>query len=382
MSLEVFYLTYRQIQAEIDKRFMATGEGQNPSEIILSLHRDGASFTCHDNLNLSLALRACHEDEFLVRRRELLIEFQEAAMEYRVEHPFVPTPEVPATVQSHKRTVDVFVNTPFYNAISKPHVHKSMFEVIFVYQGACHFVFEGEHRLLGAGDFCIIAPGSRHEIYIDGPEDFVIQQYIYSANFRTSFINILEDDSIIPNFFKMILANQNMCNYLLLTTQNNVVVRQTARSLFLEQFSYDAYSPSCTLYWMQLLFSYILRDGIHAYQVSSNFTNIDFMPILEYLRGHYKNATLSDVAEHFHYSVAYLSATIKRITGHSYSSIIKDMKMREASEYLLYTEKNIEEIALLVGYNSADHFSRVFRAYYGTSPSAYRAEEDARKRTQ
>ena len=172
----------------------------------------------------------------------------------------------------------------------------------------------------------------------------------------------------------MILANQNMCNYLLFSVQDSLVVRQTARSLFLEQFSYDAYSPSCTLYWMQLLFSYILRDGIHAYQVSSNFTNIDFMPILEYLRENYKTSTLSDVAEHFHYSVAYLSATIMRITGHSYSSIIKGMKMREASEYLLYTERSMEDIALQVGYNSADHFSRVFRSYYGTSPSAYRAE--------
>jgi AraC-like DNA-binding protein len=46
--------------------------------------------------------------------------------------------------------------------------------------------------------------------------------------------------------------------------------------------------------------------------------------------------------------------------------------MADAVSYLTNTQMKIGEIAENVGYNSADHFSRVFRTTYQMSPQEYR----------
>ncbi|MER2143578.1 MAG: helix-turn-helix domain-containing protein, partial [Eubacteriales bacterium] len=46
--------------------------------------------------------------------------------------------------------------------------------------------------------------------------------------------------------------------------------------------------------------------------------------------------------------------------------------VRRARDYLSHTQLRIQEIALLCGYNSAEHFSRQFRRHSGISPGQYR----------
>ena len=51
---------------------------------------------------------------------------------------------------------------------------------------------------------------------------------------------------------------------------------------------------------------------------------------------------------------------------------ITNIKMREAARLLRETQKHITEITILVGYDNANYFSRIFKKQYGTSPSEYR----------
>ena len=55
--------------------------------------------------------------------------------------------------------------------------------------------------------------------------------------------------------------------------------------------------------------------------------------------------------------------------------------MAEAVDYLTNTNLKISEIAERVGYNSADHFSRVFRKTYNMSPLEYRKEHSNTEET-
>jgi AraC-like DNA-binding protein len=48
------------------------------------------------------------------------------------------------------------------------------------------------------------------------------------------------------------------------------------------------------------------------------------------------------------------------------------MRLSDATDYLRNTDMKISEIAKQIGYNSADHFSRVFKAEYHMSPQEYR----------
>ena len=52
--------------------------------------------------------------------------------------------------------------------------------------------------------------------------------------------------------------------------------------------------------------------------------------------------------------------------------------MSKASDLLKNTDLKVTEVATLVGYDSTDHFSRLFKRTYGMSPGQY-ARENSRQ---
>lgn len=98
----------------------------------------------------------------------------------------------------------------------------------------------------------------------------------------------------------------------------------------------------------------------------------DFSLVLQYIQHNYQSLTLSSLAELFHYSEPHLCTLIKQNTGYTFTELIKRLRLADAVDYLLNTNLKVGEIAEQIGYNSADHFSRVFRTTYKTSPQEYR----------
>jgi AraC-like DNA-binding protein len=76
----------------------------------------------------------------------------------------------------------------------------------------------------------------------------------------------------------------------------------------------------------------------------------------------------------------YMSArTFKRRlqqVGTSFQEILDDIRRSRAIEYLRYTTKPIDEIAVLLGYNDPSNFGRAFKRWTGKTPSQYRHQHD------
>ena len=100
----------------------------------------------------------------------------------------------------------------------------------------------------------------------------------------------------------------------------------------------------------------------------------DFSLVLQYIQHNYQTLTLSSLAELFHYSEPHLCTLIKQNTGYTFTELIKRLRLADAIDYLLNTNLKVGEIAEQIGSNSADHFSRVFRATYKMSPQEYRKQ--------
>ncbi|MCI9155291.1 hypothetical protein AALC16_08525 [Lachnospiraceae bacterium 29-91] len=56
------------------------------------------------------------------------------------------------------------------------------------------------------------------------------------------------------------------------------------KRLFLEKFRYDKYVDRCTIYWLNLLFTNILRNYQTYSQFSSYKSGPDHAPILRYIQ--------------------------------------------------------------------------------------------------
>ncbi len=90
-----------------------------------------------------------------------------------------------------------------------------------------------------------------------------------------------------------------------------------------------------------------------------------------YIEEHYtqKGLTLHEVSQRNHVSPNYLSYLFKKITGNNLWEYVIKLRMEEGRRLLMTTDLRRYEVAERVGYESPEHFSKIFKKYYGHSPS-------------
>ena len=93
-----------------------------------------------------------------------------------------------------------------------------------------------------------------------------------------------------------------------------------------------------------------------------------------FTRGQIKNTQLSVswIAHEFAFSESTLLRQLKRLTGHSPSKYIQEMRLNAAKDLLEERKYNsVSKVAYEVGYKDAGTFSRAFKSRFGKSPSSY-----------
>jgi AraC family transcriptional activator of pobA len=83
--------------------------------------------------------------------------------------------------------------------------------------------------------------------------------------------------------------------------------------------------------------------------------------------------TVGDLAEAMHMSTSTLVRALKRDLGVSPKKLLIQHLVRRACESLLLSDRNIAEIAAVLGFANPFYFSRFFRQHTGQKPTAYRA---------
>lgn len=85
-----------------------------------------------------------------------------------------------------------------------------------------------------------------------------------------------------------------------------------------------------------------------------------------------KEVTLEMVADAINISPVYLSRLIKQELGTTFVSLMTQMRIQKAVQLLNTTNKSVNEIADLCGYESQHYFSTAFKKMMGVSPNQYR----------
>lgn len=98
-----------------------------------------------------------------------------------------------------------------------------------------------------------------------------------------------------------------------------------------------------------------------------------FESILQWIRLHsYEHLTVQDIADHFEMTPVYLTRLFKKYHGVTTNQFITQMKIQQAEEILLTTDKSIKEIALELSFSSEKYFMRVFKKAHGITPTEFR----------
>lgn len=92
-----------------------------------------------------------------------------------------------------------------------------------------------------------------------------------------------------------------------------------------------------------------------------------------YFLEHFKDENVSrEAAEALGISQDYLSRRFKQKTGLTLHAYLTIMRMEYAKQRLCTSNSKIYEISDELGYQAADHFTRLFRKYAGMTPHQYR----------
>ncbi|WP_165971885.1 helix-turn-helix domain-containing protein [Paenibacillus piri] len=119
-----------------------------------------------------------------------------------------------------------------------------------------------------------------------------------------------------------------------------------------------------------------LRQAIQwAGQVYRESHNREILECQRFVYNHLdRKISLEDAAEHLHLHPSYLSRLFKRETGENFVEYVTRMKMMRAKELLEITDKTVEEIAEMLGYENKNYFGKLFKAHTGILPNAFRGQ--------
>lgn len=252
------------------------------------------------------------------------------------------------------------------------HEHE-FFEILCVYDGNAQTTIQGISHPLKTGDICIIPPNTIHSVGIfDDSVAFNI--IIRSSTFQSTFFQSLSTDNALSQFFAHVLYHKTEGNYLIFHTGNDTQIQDALENLYIEYLGHEKYSGTFLNSMLILFWAMLLR--YHENDIESiltkDTTGGSMTEILNYLNHNYQTATLCETAEHFGYSTSHFSTLIKEGTGQTFLQIIREIKLGQACRALRETSLSNAAICELVGYDSPEHFMRVFKKTYHMTPGEYR----------
>lgn len=97
--------------------------------------------------------------------------------------------------------------------------------------------------------------------------------------------------------------------------------------------------------------------------------------VRRYIQDHYRETlSLEPLADRFFIRKRYLATLFQSKYGETIGQYIMRLKLEDAQRQLAYSDSDIYQIALSVGFQDAPYFNRQFKRMTGVSPSQYRRE--------
>lgn len=116
-------------------------------------------------------------------------------------------------------------------------------------------------------------------------------------------------------------------------------------------------------------------NKIEAIGSSDTCKDERMIEILNYIQANYIDITLDDLSEKFFLSKPYISKYIKEKSGMTFGELVKKIRMKKARALLKSSNMTVENIALSVGYQNVEHFNRLFKKAYDTTPIQFRNQK-------
>lgn len=256
-----------------------------------------------------------------------------------------------------------------YHNMRQAHFHEKH-EIYYLISGERNFTINDKVFRIGKGDLVIIPAGELHRT-------------TYFGNNTHERIAIMFDDVIIEDIYESFGKEYVMevmnSFYIHIPDGRRSYVEDLMKRMLYEAEGIDELSD----YMQKIYFHELIVFAIRCYKNKSQGNELDVANEIVQKAAKYiyensdKNIGLTDVAEKFGMSSSYFSKKFKAVTGFGFKEYLIGVRIKEASNMLLTTDKSITEIAISCGFNDSNYFGDAFRRIKGVSPHKYRKNKGA-----
>lgn len=255
-----------------------------------------------------------------------------------------------------------------------PHMH-DFFEIECILTGKCIHVVQNQSIENSAGDIVIVPPRVVHHAS-PGNDCITVNLKIRSSSFDKIFVNLLAADTILSAYLSKVLYSKVFRSSMTFHCGSDDYIQNLVLSMYGQQLDKKPFFNYMLEGMVITLFSYLIQNYSEKIEMS-NITIVKdnrMAEIIDYINKNYMSVTLKSTAKKFFISEQYLSSIIKKETGSTFSSLLREIKMSRASTLLLTTDLKIDDVCEQSGYSDTTQFIKTFKKYYGLPPKKYRLD--------
>ncbi len=245
------------------------------------------------------------------------------------------------------------------------HSHDHL-EIAFVLSGAGEYLIEDEMYEVKEGDLLILNPGVRHQALLSDKSDVATTEFfvgfsdIQIPDYPHNFLPVPDGGYMIHTTGELKQKIGKICASM---EAENTVCKEG------RYFMLKSYLMQMILLVIREQCETIAPSGSYSFESVNKKYVVE--RIVTYFEEHYdEKISLDRIAENMYLSPFYISKIFKSEIGDTPIRYLINIRLEKA-KMLLESGNNssIQEIAAMVGYDDAYHFSKLFKKRYGVSPS-------------
>ena len=249
------------------------------------------------------------------------------------------------------------------NAYLEQAHHHIEYEIFYIDSGSVEFGIEETAVIAQAGDVIFMHPGTNHYVKkLEGTE-----YHYYAMVFDGSVLG-QEGDPV-----RSILESIRVSRFVKLPEDILEKLRRATENERQLNFGHELIVKSVLLDILAHILAtkqYVeISDNLRTEQ-GNRVNAIDVT--LNYVREHYReNISLDDVLKITSYSKSHFIRLFKKHVGMNLTDYINKYRIEKSCLDLIYTSKNVTEIATENGFNTVQYFSKTFKLYMKCTPKQY-----------
>ncbi len=269
------------------------------------------------------------------------------------------------------KLIDIRRHTRF--APFPPHRHDYI-EMIYVVQGSLTHIVNSEETIVqNAGDLLFLNQHATHEIKPAGKDDLAVN-FIILPEFFSRPLSMTQRQDLLRDFLiSSVVEKSTSAAYLHIRAGGVLPVENLMENMLFTLMDAPASTNTVIQETMGLLFinlsMYCDLVGRESDDKSSRHL---LFQVLKYIESHYKDGTLTEVAEENGYPPYFVSRILKKHTGSNFKELLQTRKLQQAAYLLENSTLAVDFILEEIGYENSSYFYRKFKEQYHCSPSAYR----------